>query len=169
LQTPSQSVLAPWLPPLLWFVVIFLLSGESFSGTVTGTWMSTSLGWLLGDLDPDAVNVLNFWVRKTAHVAAYAVLSLLLFRALRGPRRPGRPGWRLRWAVLAVALSLATATADEVRQSLLPERSGSAQDVLLDLGAAAAMQLGIYLWWLRRRAALAEQPATLEPGEEAPA
>jgi VanZ family protein len=77
-------------------------------------------------------------VRRSAHLVEYGVLALLAFRA-----------WRLSLerdllslAVLALALVLAVASADETRQSLSSARTGSARDVVWDL-SGAVLALGL--------------------------
>ena len=72
---------------------------------------------------------------------AYATLSALNFRAVRG----GRPGWNARWAAIAILLGGVVAAADEYLQSLHPSRTGSGADFLLDVTAAAAVQV---IWML---------------------
>jgi VanZ family protein len=82
---------------------------------------------------PDLGTGLGGWdvlLRKLAHAAEFAILGALLVRALR------RPGW-------AVALGIAYAVSDELHQSFVPGRQGSALDVALDsvgvvLGAVLA-------------------------------
>jgi VanZ family protein len=68
-------------------------------------------------------------VRKSAHVAEYAVLGLLAHRALRGspPRRA---------TLWAAALAFSVAAFDETRQLGLAERTGAATDVALDVAGA---------------------------------
>jgi VanZ family protein len=161
-EKDSQLVLSAWLAPLIWLGIIFLLSGGAFSSDITYTLLVRVLHWAVPQASEETLFFLNYAVRKTAHVVAYGVLSLLLFRALRGSRnQPGRPQWTLRWAVLAVVLSLATAAADELHQALVPARDGTLADVALNGAAAVGMQLGVYLWW-RRRAARNEAVAMAE-------
>ena len=60
------------------------------------------------------------------------ILGGLLFRALRGDER----GWRMRWAVTAIALAACVAAADEWHQLYVPSRTGSAWDAVLDVVGA---------------------------------
>ncbi|HET7711509.1 MAG TPA: VanZ family protein [Thermoanaerobaculia bacterium] len=84
-----------------------------------------------------AVTAMHFLIRKVAHLIEYGILGALLFRALRA----GQSGWRLRWALAAVMLTLPVAAGDEVLQSMVIGRTGSPLDVLLDLCGAGAAQL----------------------------
>ncbi len=72
-------------------------------------------------------------MRKAAHVTEYAILTGLLFRAL----RELIDGF---WKRAAVALvpAFVFASADEFHQSFVPSRTSSQIDVLIDYGGAIA-------------------------------
>ena len=86
-----------WLGALAWMGVIFMMSAMpgDVSGAQSGRIAQLALramAFLFGEdaaagVSPDVINLL---VRKGAHMAEYAVLCLLLARALRlsGARRP---------------------------------------------------------------------------------
>lgn len=78
-------------------------------------------------------------MRKSAHVIVYATLSALWFRAQRGPRS----GWQPSWALVALLVSVLVAISDEVHQSFVPARTGTAWDVVLDTFAAFLVQAAI--------------------------
>jgi VanZ family protein len=86
---------------------------------------------------PDLGTGLGGWdvlLRKLAHAAEFAILGALLVRALR------RPGW-------AVALGIAYAVSDELHQSFVPGRQGSALDVALDsVGVVVGAVLAARRW-----------------------
>jgi VanZ family protein len=95
-----------WLPVLAWAGLIFTLS--SLSGS----------------------NELPLWevlLRKAAHVVEYAILGLLILRAV------GHEA-------TAFALGLAYAVSDEVHQHFVPRRNSSPRDVAID---ALGLLLGI--------------------------
>lgn len=71
-------------------------------------------------------------LRKLAHVGEYAILGALLLRALGGER-----------VVAAFALAVAYAVSDEVHQSFVAGRRGSAVDVAID---AVGVALGVAAW-----------------------
>jgi VanZ family protein len=91
--------LTAWLPVAVWAAVIFTLSSISSLDSGLGTW--------------DTV------LRKLAHLAEYAVLGALLYRALR--REPA-----------AIALGSLYAVTDEVHQAFVSGRQGSPLDWLID-------------------------------------
>ena len=122
-----------WLPAIAWTAVILLMSGGGGSSETSGGLLRTLLPWL-----SDATfDVVHLTLRKVAHVVAYSILGLLLFRAL----REGRSGWRLSWSAIATALAIAVAVIDEAHQASVAQRSGHAADVLLDSASAAAAQV----------------------------
>jgi len=93
------SRLTAWLPVVVWAAVIFTLSSIPSLDSGLGTW--------------DTV------LRKLAHLAEYAVLGALLYRALR--REPA-----------AIALGSLYAVTDEVHQAFVSGRQGSPLDWLID-------------------------------------
>lgn len=138
-----------WLPPVLWMAAIFSLSTDAFSGGETGSMLSALLDLLHINLSASQTAHLNYLLRKLAHFTGYAVLSLLLLRALRGERRGE---WRWRWAAWAFLITALYALIDEYHQSLTRTRTGSLGDSLLDMAGGLA---GLALWWIswRRRPA----------------
>lgn len=104
-----SGVVRLWGPALAWAGAIFVASTRSDTG-------------MAGRI-PD-------WL---THGIAYAILSLLLARALTGGF-----GARLsfRAAVITVLLSTLYGVSDEYHQSFVPNRDASAADVAKDLGGA---------------------------------
>jgi VanZ family protein len=109
-----SRVLTVWLPVLAWAAVIFAFSSIPSLSTGLGTW--------------DTV------LRQGAHIAEYAVLGALLYRAL------GREA-------LALAVGIAYAATDEFHQRFVHGRHSSPVDVAID---AVGLALGM-LVWLRLR------------------
>ena len=109
-----SRLLTVWLPVLVWAAVIFAFSSIPSLSSGLGTW--------------DTI------LRKGAHLAEYAVLGGLLYRAL--GREP-----------LALAAGIAYAATDELHQHFVRGRHASPVDVAIDaLGVAVGMLL-----WLRLR------------------
>jgi|GEM_PF-1367522 len=135
-----------WSPPLLWCAGILLLSGDLGSSRKTLSLFYWVISWF-PHLSPAEVEAWHAWWRKLGHILAYGILYLLFFRAL-GLHLPRRP-----WSscLLALILTTGVAGADEVRQSLVPTRSGTVADVGLDLfGALLAAGLIPGLWRRQR-------------------
>ena len=108
-RMPSSRALSLWLPVIAWAAVIFLFSSIPSLGTGLGTW--------------DTI------LRKGAHMTEYAILGLLLLRAV------GRE-------VPAFALGIAYAITDEIHQHFVRGRHASPIDVLID---TAGVAIGIFL------------------------
>jgi VanZ family protein len=153
----SGKALRAWLAVLLCIAVIWTLSGESFSGYSTSRIVGPLLRWLFPDISHETLRHAHFLVRKGAHLTEYAVLAVLSFRALRLSLHLSL----LRVIGLALGLVLAVAGADELRQSLLPMRTGSLADVTLDF-AGGALGLGLIIA-LHRWLGIGPPPAREEP------
>lgn len=111
--------LKAWLPVILWSALILGAANDAFSNDTTAGWLERLFG--------SAPQILNFLLRKTAHVVEYAILALLAWRAHRT-------------LVVPLAIVLVVAIADETLQSQAALRTGNPFDVLLDLcGAMLAL------------------------------
>ena len=91
-----------YIPVVLWMILIF--------------WMSS-----IPDLPSNKVDIINFFVKKSAHVIEYTILFLLWFRAL-GNKNPFQ----------AIVFSLVYAFTDEIHQLFVPGRTGRLRDVGID-------------------------------------
>jgi VanZ family protein len=124
------ALLRYWLPVLVWMALILTLSGRSElavgANPATGETVKPGLA-----------------LAKLGHVFEYAVLAVLMFRAATA----GDGGLRLpprRAAVWIAVVALAFGTGDELRQSLVPNRSPRLTDVLLD-GTSAGVTATILM------------------------
>ena len=127
-----------WLPPAIWTCVILLASGDFFSTNHTGPWLQTLITTILRHpVSPPQFEAIHFLIRKSAHLIEYAILGALLFRAVRGDRGE----WRAQWSAAAVLLAAVVASADEWHQTLIPSRTGSVSDVVLDTAGATVAQI----------------------------
>ena len=129
-----------WLPPLLWSAVILAASSDAFSSGSTGGTMRGLLESLLGGpLSDRTFEVVQFVIRKLTHLLAYGILGALTLRAI----RRGRAGWDSRWLLAALAFALVLAIVDETHQSLVPSRTGSPGDVVIDVAGALVAGLAM--------------------------
>ena len=140
-----MTALATWLPPIAWTGLVLALSSPSFSADNTGGILRPLLAWLLPWLSASSIEVLHWLLRKAAHVTEYAVLAALWFRAFTrsGTVRPPAAAW------LALVVGVVVATVDELRQSALASRGGSAGDVLLDTTGVVLAIVPARLGWRR--------------------
>jgi VanZ family protein len=128
----------------LWTAVVLAMSSSALSAEKTGGVLTPLLAWLAPGLRPEHADLIHGLLRKTAHVTEYGILAVLWRRAF---VRSGALGLAAGgWAALAVAVGCAAV--DEGHQALLPSRTGTPADVLLDaLGAAAAILIAQRGWW----------------------
>jgi VanZ family protein len=106
---PGSRALSLWLPVVIWAAVIFMFSSIPSLGTGLGDW--------------DTI------LRKGAHMTEYAILGLLLLRAI-GRELP------------ALAIGIVYAISDEIHQHFVTGRHASPIDVLID---TVGLIIGIFL------------------------
>jgi VanZ family protein len=106
----SSRTFTHWLPVVLWAGLIFALSSIPSLGTGLGTW--------------------DLILRKGAHITEYAVLALLLARAI-DREAP------------ALALGVLYAASDELHQAFVRGRHASPVDVAID---TVGLLLGLLAW-----------------------
>ncbi|MFM8358492.1 MAG: VanZ family protein [Verrucomicrobiota bacterium] len=135
--------LGAWWPALAWAGVIFYGSTEAFSARRTSRFLGPVLRWLFPGLDEATVGTVQFLVRKGWHFTEYALLALLVDRALR--RQPAAPGSPLHRAAFTFLLAAGYACLDEFHQSFHPSRQGSPVDVLIDSAGALAGLAAVHL------------------------
>jgi VanZ family protein len=102
-----------WAPVVFWALVIFALSSVPALSTGLGLW--------------DTI------LRKGAHMTEYALLAVLLFRAL-GRELP------------AFLIGLAYAASDEIHQHFVRGRHASPVDVAIDAAGLLLGLLALRLW-----------------------
>jgi VanZ family protein len=127
-----RDLLARWLPVVAWAAVISILSSDSFSGEHTASIFQPLLTLLLPGAAPETIAAAHAVLRKLAHVTEYAVLALLVCRAL---TQPGRSTTAI--TLRALLFCAVYASLDELHQSFVPSRGASPLDVALDTFGAA--------------------------------
>jgi VanZ family protein len=151
-QTPSADYthdlrlsdpLKSWLPALFWMALMFTASTDLMSAEHTSRFLVPLLRWLYPDITWATIDHIHFLMRKGAHLSEYAILALLLWRALRLHRVSVR-GSLWPQATLALAVAIAFAATDEYHQAFVASRGASPIDVLIDSCGAA---LGLALRW----------------------
>jgi VanZ family protein len=123
-----RDLLSHWLPAVAVMALIFYLSSQPTLPSV-----------------PDPA--LDVIFKKLGHVTVYSLLAVAYLRAVH----------RFRWPyLLAWILTALYAVSDEYHQSLVPGRTASLQDVLIDV-TSAFIALAFVRWaagsrvaWLRR-------------------
>lgn len=139
-----RTFLNGWLPVLVWMVVIFGASADSHSYQHSSRIIEPLLRWLFPHMSPLQVAQIHHIFRKCCHLAVYAVLGFLVFRALHYSANP-LPAWswpRVGGALLIVFLY---ASSDEFHQRFVPTRTPLFSDVLIDTTGGA---LGMFVAWV---------------------
>lgn len=136
----AHLIALSWLAAATWAGVIWSLGSDWGASHTTSKLLGPLIEWLLPGITPPEKWKLMHFIRKSAHVAEYAVLALLVLRA-------ARLSWQ-RSVALATSFSVGVVTvmaiADEVRQSQSAVRVGSAWDVTLDIfGGLLAIALAL--------------------------
>jgi VanZ family protein len=138
---PSSPV-KNWLVVIAWAALISFLSTDSFSSSHTSRFIIPALHWIFPGASMQTLEVLHAIIRKTAHLTEYFVLSVFLFRALRGEQS----GWKLRWAIWAIVIAAGYAGLDEFHQSFVASRTASPWDSLIDTVGASVAQAVVRVW-----------------------
>jgi len=131
-----------WLPVLVWMGLIFSASSDSHSYEHSSRFIEPFLRWLFPRLPETYVHDLHELLRKCAHLTEYAVLALLIRRAVSQPAP--RP-WNWSQARLALLLVMLYAATDEFHQQFVPTRTSLVSDVFIDTTGGA---LGLFALWL---------------------
>jgi VanZ family protein len=154
-RVPAFRVLLLRLVALYWAGQTFWLSSDSFRSSNSRAIIAELTRMLGLDLSSETLWLLNTIARKSAHVAEYAVFSILLYFAFRGG---GRPVWDQRAARISLMAACAFALLDELHQGFSIHRGSSPVDFALDcLGAAMGISLVYGGFRALRATALARQ------------
>lgn len=157
-----------WLPVLAWIGVTFTASADSHSYQHSSRILVPILHWLFPHLSKDALDWCLLIARKCAHLTEYAILGLLIWRALRQPVKGDTRPWSWRtfgWTIVLVALC---ASGDEFHQRFVPTRDPAVHDVVIDtVGATLGLlALRMVMRWRRLRQSNrgGQAVATAQPG-----
>lgn len=101
--------------------------------------------FVLSGTPSDEIPKVEGWdvlLKKGGHMVAYAMLTVLLLRALETQTPTRKAAW------LAVGIAVLYAITDEYHQTFVPGRKGTGIDVLVD---AAGALVGLRVWrWAGR-------------------
>jgi len=143
-------LLKAYLPVVLWMSIIFIGSTDLGSSQRTSRIIGPILRWFNPDVSDETIRIVQAFVRKGAHVSVYGVLAALVWRGRRVARgvKLCEGGWSWQEALSIIAFCALYAVTDELHQSFVQSRQGSAWDVGFD--SAGALCALIAIWALGR-------------------
>jgi Predicted integral membrane protein len=144
-----KNFLKHWLPVLIWLGVIFLGSTDMLSAEHTSRFLVPFLRWIDPQISFATLNAIQLGIRKVGHLTEYAILAMLLWRALRSGTR-----WQMKMSILFLVAALASAifaASDEFHQSFVPSRTASPNDVMIDICGALIGLLSCLMFAARKR------------------
>lgn len=148
--------------------LIYTASGDKRSAQHSSRVIEPVLRWFFPHLDQPTVDLIVFLVRKCAHLTEYALLALLVWRAVRKPYRGDRRPWSWSLFGFAVLFCAVYAGSDEIHQLFVPHREGRLHDVVIDtIGASCGLLLLWFLGRLRKQWGKVEDIGSTPPGEPA--
>ena len=136
-----------WLLVVVWMAVIFTASSDAHSYDHSSRLLEPILHWLFPGMSQPNIEKLHHFLRKCGHLTEYAVLALLVWRALHATGND-LPTWswpKVGGTLLVVFLFAAT---DEFHQVYVPTRTPMVTDVLID---TAGGTLGLLALWFFHR------------------
>ncbi len=115
-----KKILNFWAPPIIWGALIFSVSSTSVPQ------VSTSY-------------TVDFTVHKLAHIIEYAILGILIYRALKEEKISRKEA-----VIYAIIIAAFYGFTDEFHQSFTPHRTTRLRDVIIDTIGATS---GILIVW----------------------
>ena len=132
-------VVSKWMPVIAWMLLMFAGSTDVLSAEHTSRFLVPFLRWLDPTISFQTIIAIHFTLRKIGHFTEYAILAVLLWRALRGTFAGIGKATLMSAAFLVCA---AFAASDEFHQSFVSTRTASLHDVMIDcIGALVAVLL----------------------------
>jgi VanZ family protein len=147
-----------WLPPLLWMMLIFSASGDSHSYEHSSRLVEPLLRWLFPKMSQANIAEIHHLIRKCGHLTEYAVLALLLWRALKNPAKNNLNKWSWPEAGCTLSIVFLYAASDEFHQIFVPTRTPRVTDVIIDTVGGAIGLLALWIFHLRRKQKPQNQP-----------
>jgi VanZ family protein len=146
-EVPSNAssdrlgTLQRWLPVVVWATFISWFSTDAFSARSTNSYIDPVLRFFFGELTPAGFRLAHTIIRKSAHLTEYAILGVLVCRALATSGEPVPKMTLLRTLVYCALYAML----DEAHQTFVPSRTGSSIDVLVDVTGATIGTL-LLIW-----------------------
>jgi VanZ family protein len=133
--------------------LIFSASSDTGSFQHSSRIIGPLINWLFPHATAQGLYTAVIFFRKCAHLTEYAILAILVWRALSQPVRQDPRPWHWPVAVRTTLWVVLYAASDEFHQLFVPSREGAVRDVLIDTsgGILALLALWAFGNWRRRR------------------
>ena len=131
-QKIQKKLLILWIFIFVWMITIFMFSaqnGDESSELSQGFLRTFILRFTPDNISEDIVNMMEYIIRKCAHMTEYAVFGILVFYQIKLYRLFEKEWNRIVMAVICVMIYAST---DEIHQLFVGGRSGRFTDVLID-------------------------------------
>jgi len=131
-------------PVLLWTSIIFFFSSKHFSAQNTNHVLHDILNYLIPSLSAQHFYSIHGFIRKSAHVFAYAMLSFFasvaIFKTFLIYKK-----WTLKFSIFVLIFTLTIAFLDEYNQSKIASRTGTIKDIFFDFSGALLVQAIVFI------------------------
>lgn len=134
----SKKRLSRYGPVVIWAILIFIFSSSLLSGSNTSTIVRPLIQWVYPSISEAGVVFVHALIRKASHFIEYAILALLVARAL---RTSSRDFLRNHWFAVSLTFVALYALSDEFHQSFVASRTASIYDCLVDTAGGLAALL----------------------------
>lgn len=111
-----------WFFLVIWMIIIFLFSNQANSGEITHNVIQSII-----PLPTNITNIINFIIRKMAHLTEYFILTILTINLLKEYTSKIKI-----IIIISVLFCFTYASTDELHQSFIANRTSSFKDVLID-------------------------------------
>lgn len=126
-----------WLILIIWLGVIFAFSHQANSGEITKNIIADTIEVKVEQKTEPTLDIINFIVRKGAHISEYIVLTLIIFSLASEYTKNNK-----KIIIIGLLGCILFAAGDEFHQYFIPGRSALVTDVLIDfIGAIIALIL----------------------------
>ena len=118
-----------WLCLLTWTLIIFLLSHQPNSGQATHSVIEKIIPFIK---EQSIIDILNFIIRKLAHVTEYLILSIITYSLLNEYQLKEK-----KKIYITIIFCFIFAITDELHQTLVMGRTGRFLDCIIDTTGAS--------------------------------
>lgn len=134
-----KEILFYWFPPIIWMVIIFP-TNDYLNSKNTSNFIIPLLLLIVPTIDISTLELVHLMIRKVFHFLNYFTLAFLLYRAF----TKGNKIFHFKKIIITGIITISYAILDEIIQLLIPSRTGSFYDFIIDLSGCISMICMIY-------------------------